>query len=347
MALKFATAMFGVGVAGVTTQIPDVVLATFDGAKGTTFKWTDMNDPVMGGASVSTFDIAGKAGVFNGTCAIVPSLKAPGFCKITTSSFIHPTAQFNDASAAVDGAIQLNVRSTTPRFAGFRVAFGSPDIPRTQFGVGSFKSGFLLTGDGKDWEVVSVPMSSFSYDWSSYTGRCDTKDPDGTQHHCCGAGNLTQYCPKANDLAAITGMEVWAEGVEGDFHLEVQWLGAVAKAPVPAKVCEITQYCCPDAKHCLTPTRVVCDPSASKNACGADQICCPITNVCVDVGAACVSPCLDQNSYCCPDALHCLTPVSPGKFCIGPGTQGSCAKSEICCPVTNECVSVGAACVPP
>ena len=33
---------------------PDTLLATFDGAMGTTYKWSDMNDPVMGGASTSS-----------------------------------------------------------------------------------------------------------------------------------------------------------------------------------------------------------------------------------------------------------------------------------------------------
>ena len=63
-----------------------VTLATFDSASGTTFKWSDMNDPVMGGASKSTFSVEDGQGHFSGTCAIVPFLKAPGFCKISTSS---------------------------------------------------------------------------------------------------------------------------------------------------------------------------------------------------------------------------------------------------------------------
>jgi len=225
MALRIST-LFGFAL-GASAQTPNTVLATFDGADGTTFKWYDTNDPVMGGKSISTFGVTGKAGVFNGTCAIVPSLKAPGFCKVSTSNFLHPTAIFNNVSSAEHGAIQLKVRSATPRFGGFRVAFASPGLPVGQYGGGSFKGGFLLNGDGKDWEVVSVPMSDFSYDWSGFTGRCDTLDPDGTQHYCCGEGNLKKYCPTADNLGNITSMEVWAEGAEGDFQLEVQWIGAV------------------------------------------------------------------------------------------------------------------------
>merc|ERR1711971_595410 len=59
----------------------DIMLATFDGAKASTLNWKEMNDPVMGGKSTGTFTIDKdkEVGVFNGTCAIVPSLKAPGF----------------------------------------------------------------------------------------------------------------------------------------------------------------------------------------------------------------------------------------------------------------------------
>lgn len=72
-------------------------------------------------------------------------------------------------------------------------------------------------------------MNQFSYDWSEFTGRCDTKDPnDGPQHHCCGTGDNAKYCPNADHLSTISDVEVWAEGVKGDFHLEIQWIGASA-----------------------------------------------------------------------------------------------------------------------
>ena len=78
-----------------------IKLATFDGAKGrtprfgvhktfnaygfdegTTFKWMALNDPVMGGASTSTFAVEAGVGVFNGTCRVVSFLHAPGFAKV-------------------------------------------------------------------------------------------------------------------------------------------------------------------------------------------------------------------------------------------------------------------------
>ena len=70
----------------VQVALSSVDLVTFDGAKGTTYHFTELNDPVMGGQSTGTFhtDEDKHIGVFNGTCAIVPKLKAPGFIKAST-----------------------------------------------------------------------------------------------------------------------------------------------------------------------------------------------------------------------------------------------------------------------
>lgn len=213
---------------GTDTQdpMPDKILAAFDATIGATFDWRDMNDPVMGGRTTSTFNVKDGVGVFHGHCAIVPSLKAPGFAKVGTTSGLFRPAKFADVSSEIDGGIALYARTTTPKYGGFRVAFSATGIPRTSpYGGGSFKSGFTMQ-DTTDWQVVHVPFSDFSYDWSGFTGRCDTTDPSGQQHHCCGDGANAKYCPTSAFLAAITGLELWAEGVEGDFHLEVKWIGA-------------------------------------------------------------------------------------------------------------------------
>ena len=43
-----------------------------------------------------------------------------------------------------------------------------------------------------------------------------------------GKATREQYCPSSKDLAELTGLELWAEGAEGDFHLEVKSIAPVA-----------------------------------------------------------------------------------------------------------------------
>jgi len=204
-----------------------VTLATFDSASGTTFKWSDMNDPVMGGASKSTFSVEDGQGHFSGTCAIVPFLKAPGFCKISTSSGWFSHNKFADVSAFIDGALYLSVSSKTA-YKGFKVAFGAKGAkwpsPGMHHGTPSFKAGFTVPVSDSV-QLVKVPFNQFSVDWSEYTGDCDSKDPNGYQHVCCSADH-PEVCPTASHLQEITSLEIWAEGVEGDFDLKILSIGA-------------------------------------------------------------------------------------------------------------------------
>jgi hypothetical protein len=218
-----------IGAFCVAQALADVKLASFDGAEETTASWKNQNDPVMGGASTSTFDAA--TGIFEGTCAIVGFLNAPGFAKIVGSR------QFADITG--EEAISLRVKSSTPGYQGFRVAFSAPNIPKTSiFGGASYKAGFTLT-DSTDWQVVNVPLTQFSYDWSGYTGECNTKDPgslgrDGQQHYCCDQSGLEpskpEVCVQPQYLSTINDLEVWAEGVEGDFNLQVDYIGATSSS---------------------------------------------------------------------------------------------------------------------
>ena len=81
-------------------------------------------------------------------------------------------------SEHIEGYMELSVRSTTPGFKGYKIAFAAKNVPRTSiFGGGSFKAGFNLTdaASSNDFQIVKVPFKEFSYDWSPFTGRCDTK----------------------------------------------------------------------------------------------------------------------------------------------------------------------------
>merc|ERR1711953_286361 len=172
----------------------------------------------------------GATGIFEGTCAIVGFMGAPGFAKIVGSR------QFADITG--EEAISLRVKSSTPGYQGFKVAFAAPGIPKTSiFGGASYKAGFTLTSS-TDWQIVDVPLTQFSYDWSGYTGRCDTKDPgsfgrDGQQHYCCDQSGLTpskaEVCVDQKYLSAISEVDVWAEGVEGDFNIQIEYISATTK----------------------------------------------------------------------------------------------------------------------
>jgi hypothetical protein len=180
----------------------------------------------MGGASTSSFKVTtDKTGLFRGTCAIVGFLKAPGFAKIVGS------AKFDDITGYQN--IALRVKSSTPNYQGFKVAFAAPGIPKTSlFGGSSYKAGFNLTGS--EWQLVEIPFTQFSYDWSGFTGRCDTKDPasfgsKGQQHFCCSKSGLQpskpDVCVDDKFLRKVDSIEVWAEGVQGDFDIEIDWIG--------------------------------------------------------------------------------------------------------------------------
>ena len=98
----------------------------------------------------------------------------------------------------------------------------------SRHGSPSFKADFNVTGTTAAFETVTVPFNSFSIDWSDFTGECGGTDPNGEKHFCC-TSEHPEVCPQAHHLKDITGLELWAEGVEGLFHLEVESIGAGSK----------------------------------------------------------------------------------------------------------------------
>ena len=200
-----------------------IQLASFGQSSG--ISWRVTNDPVMGGRSRSSLAVSSSSSTFSGTCAIVPFLRAPGFCKMTA------TGSFADASPFFHGgALHVTLRSSTPTYAGFKLDFQAAGMhrhPGQRHGTPAFKAALSLPSAAPAGELVTVrvPWDNFSSDHSEYTGRCDTKDPGGLQHHCCSAAH-PENCPTAANLASIVGMSVWAEGVEGNFDLELHSIAA-------------------------------------------------------------------------------------------------------------------------
>ena len=232
-----------------------VLLASFGGAAegggASALQWLVMNDPVMGGVSHSRLTVEGGVATFSGTCAVVPFLHAPGFCRMATAG----APALPDASAFADGgALHLTLRSSTPRYAGFKVGFSSDHMrttPGVHHGSPTFKADLTLppppsssssaapgaatgasgsgsgssSNDDDGFVTVRVPFAAFSLDTSEYTGRCDTTDPTGQHHHCCTAAH-PEVCPAAEHLRSLHGLQLWAEGVEGDFALAVRSIAA-------------------------------------------------------------------------------------------------------------------------
>jgi hypothetical protein len=153
----------------------------------------------------------------DGTVRDVPSLHAPGFIKA------YADGTYKDVSTAITGDLILHVRSSTADYTGFRVSFAAGTLDPNHacaggdvvpFSGGCFKSKiFVQSGD--EFSEVRIPFNMFSDHWSPATGDQLTtcsEDP--------------KVCPTAKDLAGIKRIEVWAEGVEGDVHIEVKSISA-------------------------------------------------------------------------------------------------------------------------
>jgi len=194
--------------------------------------WKVTNDPVMGGRSKSHFNVgtdgAGNKniGLFTGDVAIVPSLKAPGFC----NSFV--TIPNKDASAY--NAFEITIRSHGPLTA-FKSSFGGKGVPKDpnchhpgcQYQTGSFKAGFNVTQTSASAppQKIIVPFTDYTYEWSDFTGGC-------TDHgaKCCDPSATPNTCPSATALAQITQIGIWGEGTAGDFALDIFSVRAVKMA---------------------------------------------------------------------------------------------------------------------
>jgi len=199
----------------------EVTLATFDGAEGTTFPFETMNDPVMGGVSISTFEVNEEEhfGIFNGTVKIVPSLDAPGFCSMRAFG------EFNDASSTIDGSIVVRVRSSSPDYAGYRMVFVgnalSPNSACRHGGTvplsgGCYKALFNVP-PGDEFVDIVIPFTKFSDHWDPSTG-----------NHITECSDDPKVCPTEKALAKITQIRIMSEGVAGDFHIEVESISANA-----------------------------------------------------------------------------------------------------------------------
>ena len=173
-------------------------------------------------------------GIINGTVKDVPSLQAPGFIKASAGG------RFQDVSQYIGGDLILMVRSSTPEYKGFRVSFvGNTWVPFHPCGSdweplsgNCFKARFDVPA-GDQFSEVRIPFNMFSEKWDPATGDQEVtcaEDPS--------------VCPTAKALEYIERIEIWAEGANGDIHLEVQSISASPSIP--------TQLMDEDEKYLVT-----------------------------------------------------------------------------------------------
>lgn len=196
-------------------------VTVYDFANTKQVKFYEVNDPVMGGASVGSFHSVNadvSYGQLNGTVNLIPSLGAPGFIKALTCLEDVPTGHFSGGTChkkptfpdvSAKSKFVLRVRTDTPSFAGFKFSFG-PAPGLFNFG---YKADFNAT---KDWSNVEIPFSSFSGKTSGATG-----EPTKT----CAAD--PSVCPTKSALSSMNDLELWAEGHAGNAVLDVQWIKAM------------------------------------------------------------------------------------------------------------------------
>jgi len=192
-----------------------VTVYDFSAPQGTNFY--EVNDPVMGGKSTGTFsaNAADGYGRLNGTVALIPFLKAPGFIKAIAcrddvpvgrfhGGVCHKLPTFTDISA--QSRFVIRARSSTPGYAGFKFSFNG------------YKADFTATSE---WSDIVIPFTSFSNKWSGATGEPTKKCSDDAS-----------VCPTKEALAKIQDVELWAEGHAGDVTLDIQKITAESAAAI-------------------------------------------------------------------------------------------------------------------
>jgi len=177
-------------------------LVTFDGKAP--HKWHSENDPVMGGRSSSSIALAGAYADYKGATRIVPSLNAPGFTIALTEGAPF-YSKFPDVSS-MDG-LTVSVRNLG-NFTGYKIAFCDSKINFYRCQFQSFKADLSVSANG-DFQDVFVPWASFSDKWDAATGKHTAESP-----------------PTKPSLRSISQLQFWTEAVEGDFHLQFQYVRA-------------------------------------------------------------------------------------------------------------------------
>jgi len=187
--------------------------------------WRTMNDPVMGGRSTSSVSVGDGMASFEGICAIVPFLRAPGFITMTTGVHVTPggflgrlgkgsntesNPVFPDVSKCKGLALTLR---TTVDYEGYYVSFGTDRAPGGRHAIGYKRHLYLEASE--TFGDVALPFSDFSSKWDDATGKTTVTCRDDSR-----------FCPSLETLRDMKTISFWGEGVEGTIALEIRHIGA-------------------------------------------------------------------------------------------------------------------------
>merc|ERR1719246_436424 len=157
----------------------------------------------MGGASSGTWSQSADYGTMEGTCAIIPRLKVPGFIKATTSG------TYADISSCT--GMELEVRSDV-EYAGYRFNFGSDKSSCGKFFARGYKADF--TAPVGAFGKVQIPFNKFTNCWDDGSGAAIVTCADDSSK-----------CPTQSRLQNLQTLSVWAEGFEGTVKLDLKSVG--------------------------------------------------------------------------------------------------------------------------
>jgi hypothetical protein len=185
---------------GAAASAGVVTLATFDGKSPLT--WKTVDDPVMGGKSESFLDMDGaaKALRWHGHVALVPFLKAPGFCTLRSSQ-----ASFPDASGTT--GIHMRVRNNmTTGLSSFTFQLETKG-GRSGFKQGTYAGNVTAYPQADGFVDVMAKWADFDLTWRG--------------QKISGPALADQL-----DQIQTIGLSTFFPGKVGDFDLEVQSMTA-------------------------------------------------------------------------------------------------------------------------
>lgn len=211
---RTVAALFGASAFGVPLRSwaapEEMKLVTFDGTKGTTQQWVEVDDSIIPGGKST-----GKTTVSNGVLRITGKVErqsdlTPGFVIGRTGGSEGISKKFPDASScegisfiakssnSYDG---YHISISNQADNGFKAKF---DAPRNKFGI------------------VRIPFKDFTSSYNDITGDPIKKCQDSPMD-CIG------FSPA--NLRKIGGISFWAEGVTGAVDLEIKEIGAYGCTP--------------------------------------------------------------------------------------------------------------------